>query len=872
MSKTKRQLAAVMFTDIQGYTALMQENEEHAHQIRKRHREVFDSATEEYNGDVLQYYGDGTLSKFDSVVEAVDCAIHLQTQYQQDIVVPVRIGIHLGDIIIEDGEVIGDAVNIASRVESMAVPGSVLVSDRVHQDLHNHGHIKTQSLGRFRLKNVKSPVEIFAITNKGLVVPRAEDMKGKGEPETGTDTPNNLPHPTTQFFGREKELREAKLQLDNQRLVTLLGAGGCGKTRLSIECAAKCMDKFPEGIWFVALAAVTNPDLVAASIAETLHINPERDTSIVDTVAKSISGKKLLLVVDNCEHVIDECAPLLHSIVTKTTEPRILVTSREALNIPGESILKIAPLEVPETPANMDEIESFHSIQLFRDRVHLNNPNFKLDQANATIISSICQKVDGIPLAIEMAASRVKVMDPQTILDRLSDQFRLLSTGTRNAPQHQLTLKATIDWSYDLLSDEEQLLFCRLSVFAGSFDLADAEKVCGYDPLTEWQVLDLLTQLVDKSLVTTVEVEGTTRYRLLELMKQYGMEMLSGERELTELHESFVDFYLHTVEVNYMSRMENSLHWSQWFVMELANLQEVFNLLKLDPFRRLKLASLLTESFFASANLSVGRELLTTALEGASEESQERALTLCGLGFMEVMIDPEMGYRRMKEGIEIIERLGDEQAKLTAYHSFAMLKSFFKEYDEANEILEKGLRIAQKHGDRWMAARYTSQFGWVALAENKLDEVEEDIEKNLQEAKLLGDHYHITDVLHLQAYVRFRKGNYIGSEESYIKAAQSSMQGGEGMELGVLLHGIALSVSGQGRHEKGLRLYGASEAKLTILGAEIPSVESVAIDLEKTIDKSRKILGPDVADRLDQEGRNMGFQKALQYAFEATKD
>ncbi len=870
MTEKIRQLAAIMFTDIQGYTAFMQRDENRALQMRGRHREIFNATTTKYKGQILQYYGDGTLSIFNSVVDSVNCAAEMQVMFQKEPLVPVRIGIHLGDIIVAEDEVIGDAVNVASRIESMAVVGSVLVSDRVQMDIKNHEGIQTQSLGLYELKNVEKPVEIFALTNEGLAVPGTKEMLNKGMIEK--DLPNNLAYPATRFFGREKELHQVKELLANHRLVTLLGAGGCGKTRLATEVAWQSIDLFPDGVWFVGLAPVTNAELVAGTLAETLQVNPEKEKQIEDTVAGRISDKKLLVVVDNCEHLIDECARILSLLISHTQEPRFLATSREALNILGEAVFRTPTLPVPETPAKLHEIIGFDSVQLFRDRVLMNKPDFELDENNSQAVSSICRKLDGIPLAIEMASSRIKLMDPETILSRLSDQFRLLSAGTRNAPPHQRTLRATIDWSNDLLAEDERALFYRLSVFAGNFDLEGAEKVCDYDPLTEFQVLDLLTRLVDKSLVITVEREGTVRYILLELMKQYGLEKVTQNGELSPLQDRYCNYYLDNAGLAYKERMSNSLKWSGWLSLELPNLQGALNIFQNQPAKRLRLASLLGEFFFTHANLSVGHKILTTALDAYTDRNVDRARALGGLAYLEILINPDSGYQKMKEGIEIIQELGDEQAKVDVYWVYASMKSLYKNWDDANKILEEGLQIARDQQDPWMEIKYKNQITWMAITQQNPKLVEADIKANVEEAIKLGNNYFITDTLHMYADIAFLKRDYRLAEKRYMEAAKTALDSGSGLIVGVLIQSMAWSIAGQGRHEKGLRLFGACKAKLDELGAVIPAVDSVTTRINQTVGKSIEILGAERSQSLDLEGRQMGFERAIEYAFDLDKD
>ncbi|MDH3709852.1 MAG: adenylate/guanylate cyclase domain-containing protein [Cyclobacteriaceae bacterium] len=871
MSQQTRQLAAIMFTDIEGYTALMQKDEQQAVQLRARHREIFNATTTKYQGQILQYYGDGTLSIFSSVIDSVNCAAEMQVLFQQEPVVPVRIGIHLGDIIVREDEVIGDAVNIASRIESLAVVGSVLVSNRVQMDLKNHQEIRTQSLGYFEFKNVQQPMEVFALDHKGLKIPVAKEMLNKGK-VSRRDVPNNLPKPATRFFGRKKELEQLAELLENHRLVTLVGPGGCGKTRLSMEVAGETMPFFPDGVWFVGLAQVTNPELVADTLAETLHIKPEKGKPIEETVARKLSNKKLLIVFDNCEHVIDECARILGLLMVNTVDPRILTTSRETLNIPGEATYRISPLPVPESNAKPDEILVFDAVQLFRDRVLLNKPDFELDESNSQVVSTICQKLEGIPLAIEMAASRIKVMDPNTILDRLSDQFRLLSGGLRTAPQHQRTLRATIDWSNDLLTKDEKTLFYRLSIFTSDFDLEDAEKVCGYHPLTELQILDLLAQIVDKSLIVTLERDRIIRYRLLEVMKQYGQEKVSQNGEMEELQQHYANYYLEQAGLAHEERMKDGIRWSAWLSQELPNIQGALNIFQSEPAQRLKLASLLAEFFFLHANLSIGQKILSSALEASSDRNVDRARALCGLGFIEILIDPDLGYQKMTEGIQIIQELEDEQAKLDIYWRYGSFKSAYGDWEEAQMIMEEGLQIARDRKDPWMELRYKNNLSWVAIGQLKPELVEADIDSNLKEALELGNIYDITDAYHINADVAFLKGDFKLAESRYAEAINNALKMGSDLEVNVLLNSLAISVAGQGRYEKGLRLFGASLEKFEELEAVIPELDTVMKRYNLTIQKAIDALGEAKSQSLHAEGRKMGFEQAIDYAFDMGKD
>lgn len=869
---TQRQLAAIMFTDIEGYTALMQKDEEKANLIRERHRQIFNTATENYEGKILQYYGDGTLSMFSSALDAVKCAVEMQLAFLGKPSIPVRIGIHIGDVMVTEDDIFGDAVNLASRIESLGKAGSVLLSEKVYDEIKNHTGFKTVSLGYFPFKNVDEPVKVFALANEGLTVPGTEEMLEKGK-VVKKDIPHNLPNLATRFFGRENELAQLKELLSIHRLVTVQGPGGCGKTRLAIKLARQSLNLFPDGVWFVALAQLTDPGLVANTLADVLQVKPVKDKPIEETVVNRISNKKLLVVVDNCEHLIDECARILNLLINQTQEPRFLTTSREAINIPGEATFRTPSLPFPETTAKLDEIIGFDSVQLFRDRVLLNKPGFELDESNGPIVSSICQRLDGIPLAIEMAASRVKVIDPAAILDRLSHHFNLLSSDIRTAPPRHQTLVATIDWSNDLLTGEERTLFYRLSVFTGDFDLEDAENVCGYEPLSDFGILDLLAHLVDKSLVVTVERNGAIHYTLLKIMKQYGAEKLSQKGELSTLQERYCNYYLDRAGVAYEERTRNSVKWLGWFSLELNNLQGALNILKNDATKRLKLASRLAEFFSILAMVGIGRKILTTALETTTQRIADRALTLIPLGWMELFyMNSDLGYQKIKEGFEIVQELGDKQVKLAVYMYYGAAKMFHKEWDDAYKIQEEGLQIARNNNDPWMEIRYKIWITLLATHQLKPELIEAEAEGNLEEAIRLGNNFDIIIARHVYADIPLIKGDYELAEQRYKEATKSALELGAVLQADIELQGMAMSVAGQGRHEKGLRLFGATMAKFEEIGAELVSIEFWMICINRTIGKSIEILGPEKAQALDLEGRQMGFDEALEYAYNVERD
>src|ERR671917_1439263 len=362
--------------------------------------------------------------------------------------------------------------------------------------------------------------------------------------------PHKLPSELSSFVGREEELAEVKRLLVNDRLLTLTGSGGCGKTRLALAVARELLEGFEDGVWLVELASLADPSLVPQVVASTLGVREQPGRSLTETLSDYLSSKKMLLVLDNCEHLIEGCAELAEALLRSCPELRVLATSREALGITGEVAWPVPSLSLPDVRRlpDIESLPSYESARLFVERAAAVKPTFALTEQNASSVAHICYRLDGIPLAIELAAARTKVLSVEEIAARLGDSFRLLAAGSRTAMPRQRTLHATMDWSHQLLSQKERVLFRRLSVFAGGFTLEAAESICAGEELQRNEVLDLLSHLVDKSLVIMWEDRTGTRYRLLETIRQYGKERLEEVGEAAHVRERHAGCYLAVAE------------------------------------------------------------------------------------------------------------------------------------------------------------------------------------------------------------------------------------------------------------------------------------------------------------------------------------
>ena len=537
-----------LFTDIEGSTRLAQAHPDEMPALLARHHEILRQSIQAQNGYVFQNDGDSLAVAFHSPVDALKAAFAAQKLLQKESWSPasikVRMGIHTGTAKLNDASAATVYTGYATlattqRVMSAGHGGQILLSGAT-QELIRHAlpeNTELMDLGERRLKDLLRPEHLYQLNIVGLPT--------SFPPLKTLDVSlTNLPTQLSTFIGREKEVEQIKKRLEKNRLVTLTGSGGVGKTRLSIRVAFELLDGYPNGVWIAELASITDPALVAKTLCAALGLELHGNMSPIDILTSYLHSKKLLLVVDNCEHLIDACAQLCQTLLYACPNLRIIASSREALGIDGENAYRVPSLSLPNSKDGLSTIEKSEAVKLFMERATAALPEFKITEANAAAIAQICQRLDGIALAIELAASRVKLLKVEQIAARLDDAFRLLTGGSRTALPRQQTLRALIDWSYNLLSEEERTILRRLSIFMGGWTLEAAEYVCD-NP----NMLDLSTHLVDKSLVSVdLEHGNEPRYYLLETIRQYAREKLAEQGESESIRNRHMEDFCGLVE------------------------------------------------------------------------------------------------------------------------------------------------------------------------------------------------------------------------------------------------------------------------------------------------------------------------------------
>lgn len=531
-----------LFTDIEGSTQRWEAQRDAMKAAVARHDSLVRSAIESTSGYIFKTIGDAFCAAFRTAPEAIRAALELQRALASEDFsavdgLRVRVALHTGYADERDGDYFGPTVNRVARLLSIGHGGQILVSGTTSDLAQGELPLQTtlRDLGAHRLKDLAHPEHVFQIVTTGV--------PAEFPPLRSLDAlPNNLPLQVTSFVGRDADLDEVKRLVAKTRLVTLVGPGGVGKTRLALQAGADLLDHYPDGVWVIQLASLTDPQLLPSEAAAVLNVRVSSDRSLTDSIVYALKPKRSLLILDNCEHIVGAAAAFAGAVSRGSPNVHIIATSREGLGVEGEDIMRVASLDVPAKGETLTAETASHygAVALFCDRAIMANKSFHLSDENSAAVADICRRLDGIPFAIELAAARVKSLSIADLSHALNERFRILTGGHRTALPRQKTMRALIDWSFDLLSTTEKALLCRVAIFAGGWTLEAATQICQGDGIDEYDVLDLLASLVDKSLVVADTGGNVTRYRLLDSTREYALEKLADDRErLSRAHAEF---------------------------------------------------------------------------------------------------------------------------------------------------------------------------------------------------------------------------------------------------------------------------------------------------------------------------------------------
>ncbi len=777
----------LLFSDIEGSTRLWEQEPDAMASALKRHDEILRSAIEGSGGYVFKTVGDAFCATFRSAKEAVRAAAVAQRAlfaepWPEEAVLRVRMALHTGECEERDGDYVGPPVNRVARLQATTHAGQVVMS-RVTTDLVRElpEGVALRDLGEHWLKDLGQPERVFQIDVDGLQCdfPPLNSL-------TNPAVRQNLPAQASNFVGREQELVDLRTMLRGSRMVTLTGAGGSGKTRLALELAAeRVVDGSGDGVWLVELAALTDAGFVASEVARVLGIVEEPGRPVTETLIDALRDRSLLVVLDNCEHLIDGSAKLADRLLRACPRVRILATSQEPLRIDGESLYRVPSLSLTSSgAATADEAGECEAVQLFVDRAATSDPAFALTEANARHLLAVCRRLDGIPLAIELAAARLRSMSLVAIEERLDDRFRLLTKGSRTAlPRHQ-TLGAMVDWSYDLLNAFEQAVLRRLSVFVGSWNLDAAVAVCD-DDLESWEVLDLLDSLIDKSLVQAESAQGEPRYRMLETVRLYAAEQLrgAGQAENTSARCAHAKVFLELAET--AARNLHGAQQGEWLARLEAdhdNLRAAFTHYLNDydgAEEALRLGRALRWFWFIRGFFDEGTEFAEAALAHmrAQQPTELRVSVLAAAGDLHnVRGEYAEAQSRLEEGLALARSIDLPAIGADLLCTLSSIHRVKGQYRLCGEMADEAVALARDSNDGYVLARALMHRAYHRTDTSDAGQVRGDLEEALSCFMREGDQRSIATTFAQLGVVELRAGNANGAKEHLLGALDIASQ------------------------------------------------------------------------------------------------
>ncbi len=836
-----------MLTDLVGSTRAWESAPAAMREAMAGHDRIVDRCLKQHHGTEVPSAraGDSILAVFARAADAATCALSLQRDFAAErwppeVNLEIRIALHSGEAELRQDQYHGQVLNRCARLLATCHGGQVLLTRVTEQLLVDElpPSAELRDLGRHRLKDMARPEHVFELTDA--------DHPREFPPILSQRPATNLPVQLTAFIGRDGELQQLRELHGRARSLTLTGPGGSGKTRLALALASELVPEHADGVWFIELGPVSGPHLVPQAVADTLHLKEQASRRLADTLSDHLRERSSLLVLDNCEHVVDIVAELTVELLKECQGLKVLATSREPLKVPGEVIWRVPPLERDE------------AVRLFADRATAHAAQFRISDDNIDAVVRICECVDRIPLAIELAAARVPVIPLDEILSRLEKSFGLLTEASRTTVSRQQTLRATLDWSYDLLSDPEKLLFRRLSIFAGRFSLDAAEAVCSDDRLKPDAVLDLLARLVDKSMVTL----DAGRYRCLETIRSYGRQRLEDTGKLDALQARLGAYLIG------LAQAREPGHLADWLDRLEAVYDDVGATLtwsqETDPELGMRLAIALHVYWQLRGQASEPRQFAEGILAHTSSDFRLRpaALHLAG-AFAYLQGDFVAARRRIDDAVTAARHAGDWPTLLLALERSGLMAAAAGDLAASEEALDAALDLARELRDQASEASILHQLGLRASQKPDLPAARSLLEKSLAVRRALGRSDEASVSLTFLAAVALLQSDAATAWRCII----------ESLEIGRALRDrraawsldvLACLTTREGNLERALQLAGAGSAMHEASGNTPPAPWEAFVSPH--VQLARNGLDPEVAQAKWEAGRRMTFDEALEFA------
>ncbi len=904
-----------LFTDIEGSAQLWEQDPQTMREAMSRHDVLVETCAEQHAGHVVRPRGEGDsrFVVFARATNAVAAACALQRALRAEpwvtpTPIRVRIALHTGESELRAGDYYGPAINRCARLRGIAHGGQTLLSlataEQVRDGLPEGASLRP--LGAHRLKDLQRPEQVFQLLHP--------DLPEEFQPLSSVDaSPNNLPVQLASFIGRHKEIAELKRVLSTAHLVTLTGAGGVGKTRLAIQVAVEVQEEYLDGVWLVELGGLADPSLVPQAVATVLGVREEAQRPLTETLIDYLRPKHVLMVLDNCEHLVEACAQIAESVLRACPMLRIVATSREVLNVEGEVAWRVPSLTLPDLRQlpSVEKLAEYEAVRLFSERAVEAASTFRVTSKNASAVAKVCHRLDGIPLALELAAARAKVLSVEQIAERLADQFRVLAGGSRRAlPRHQ-TLRATMDWSYDLLTEPERALLRCLGIFAGGFTLEAAEAVWTGNGVAASQLLDVLGHLVDKSLVLVDAQDGQMRYRLLETVRQYAWDKLGEARETEDARGRHLGFFLKLAE-----RAESELSgtdqpaWLDRLEVEHDNLRAALRCAiergEAEP--GFHLASALLHFWLVRGHFEEGRGWLEQLLRtGSAASASLRAKALSEAGLLAINQGDHAAARSLLvQSLGIQRQSGEKRNMSRTLSRLGHLASEQGDYEQAEEFYKESLALAReleaaesvgislnnlgvialRQGNLATARAFLEESAAIkqqlrstqglALSLNNLGELalrEGDyataralLDRSLTIRRELGDKRGIAYSLATLGLLALRLGDWVAAQAFHAESVRVFRELGDKGGICTELKEFGILAALQGQAEQATWLLAAAEKGREAIGTQLPPVDR--LDYDRHVAGVRAELGDALFAKVWAEGRATTLERAVSRALQ----
>jgi predicted ATPase/class 3 adenylate cyclase len=860
-----------LFTDIEGSTKLWERHPRQMKRALARHDALLRSIFESQNGYVFKTVGDAFCVAFTSPVDALRAALEaqraLQNEAWQETPILVRMGLHSGEAEERDGDYFGPSVNRTARLMSAGHGGQVLLSHTTQQLVREQlpPAIELRDMGRHSLKDLAQPEHIFQ-TVAPLLAADFPPLR------TLNIRLNNLPSQVTPFIGRDREVSAVQdlISPNHQatrdvRLLTLTGPGGTGKTRLALQVAANLLDEFKDGVFFVDLSTIRSPSLVLPAVERALTSPSAQSQSGPQSLLDQLREKEILLILDNFEQVIP-AANDVAALLTSAPGLKILVTSRSLLRIYGEVDYEVPSLDVPDLAQvrSPQQLVDYESLQLFGENARAVKSGFTINSENAAVIAEICYRLDGLPLAIELAAARIRLLTPQQILKQLDDRLRFLSGGARNLPPRQQTLQGTIDWSYELLDAQEQALFRRLGAFAGGCTYEAAAAICSSGG--DIDMFNSFEMLVNHSLLGQRDAQETSRFVMLQTIHDYAFAKLESSGELPEMRECHLTFFTNAAEnaQRYLEQADQS-HWLDRLERDHDNLSEALRTAAATRSvdRGVRLAQALRIYWFSRGYLPEGRGLVEDLLQLPMELKQRAVLLDCAAFLARYHGDYTAAETYINEGLVIARRLSDDNALANSLANAGFVFLSQNKLQRSHEVYAEALAIYEDYSNEQGMADAMAHLGLIALQENDITGARELFNSSLAIWERLGDRQGIAYAHDLLGDAAVHEGSLASAVKHYRESLRGAHAVGFHLVMATSLEGLAVVAAKRGTPKLALELAGAaSEFRMY---ANAPASTAKVRYIEAALAPARECLGAE-ADEAFNNGRMLSNVEAIDLA------